>query len=66
MAIKKKEKYKNYCKVIELNKVDNVYKLQINLTLRYWLMLIFLVFPSHLVSSKIEHVSQAISSLGVL
>lgn len=66
MAIKKKEKYKNYCKVIELNKVDNVYKLQINLTLRYWLMLIFLVFPSHLVNSKIEHVSQAISSLGVL
>ena len=23
MTIKKKEKYKNYCKVIELNKVDN-------------------------------------------
>lgn len=66
MAIKKKEKYKNYCKVIELNKVDNVYKLQINLTIRYWLMLIFLVFPSHLVNSKIEYVSLAISSLGVL
>gem|GEM_PF-3845175 len=66
MPIKNKEKNKNYCKVVELNKEDNVYKLQINLTRRYWLMLIFLVFPSHLVSSKIEHITQTISSLGVL
>ncbi|KPH89761.1 hypothetical protein AMS57_15285 [Pseudoalteromonas undina] len=66
MPIKNKEKNKNYCKVIELNKVDSIYKLQINLTLRNWLVLIFLIFPSHLDGSKVEHISQAISSLGVL
>ena len=66
MPIKNKEKNKNYCKVIELNKVDSIYKLQINLTLRNWLVLIFLIFPSHLDGSKVEHISKAISSLGVL
>lgn len=66
MAVKKKEKYKNYCKIIELIKVDKIYKLQINLTLRNWLVLIFLIFPSHLDGSKVEHISKAISSLSVL
>ncbi|GAB0109893.1 hypothetical protein PA7559_11610 [Pseudoalteromonas distincta] len=65
MSINNKEKNKNYFKVIELNKVDSIYKLQINLTLRNWLVLIFLIFPSHLDSSKVEHISQVISSLDV-
>lgn len=66
MRNKNKKGSSSYYRIIELNKVNNLLQLRINLTLRNWIVVIFLIFPAHNADFKVEHLLEAIVTSGAL